>query len=102
MSMSQLVYAGAPELPDGWFYRVTTSGPVCGWPVVEIRQPGRWFGSRCVSYAIVRAEEHPNGDVAVIAACVKAWTRLKEDEDYGRKVREALAFRGDHDPKGGK
>ncbi|MEU1254808.1 hypothetical protein ABZ445_16160 [Streptomyces chartreusis] len=100
MSMAQLVAAGAPELPEGWFYRITTTG--FGYPTVQIRQPGRWFGSREVSYAIVRSEEHENGDVAVIAACVKAWERLKEDEDYARKVREALTLRGDHDPRGGR
>lgn len=102
MSMADLIAAGAPELPDGWFYRVTTSGPIIGWPVVEIRQPGRWFGSRSVSYAIVRTGEHPTGDDAVLAACTRAWERLQEDEEHRRKTREALALRGDHDPKGGR
>lgn len=26
MSMSELVAAGAPELPEGWFYRVASNG----------------------------------------------------------------------------
>jgi hypothetical protein len=100
MSMADLVAAGAPELPEGWFYRITTAG--FGWPEVEIRQPGRWFGSRKISYALVRPEEHENGHAAVVAACVTAWVRLTEDEEYHGKVRETLALRGDHDPKGGK
>jgi hypothetical protein len=79
--MADLVAAGAPVLPEGWFYRLTTSGPICGWPTVEIRQPGRWFGSRVVSYSLVRTEEH---------------------DEHLRKTSEALALRGDHDPKGGR
>lgn len=100
MSMAELVAAGAPALPDGWFYRVTADR--IGWPEVQIRQPGKWFGSRCISYAIVRTEEHEDGETAVLAACVKAWTRLHENEEHLRKQREALALRGDHDPKGGR
>ncbi|WP_406161023.1 hypothetical protein [Streptomyces canus] len=98
--MAQLVAAGAPELPEGWFYRVRDDR--FGWPEVQIRQPGRWFGSRSVAYAIVRTEEHDDGQTAVIAACVKACQRLHENYEHRRKTREALEFHGDHDPKGGR
>jgi hypothetical protein len=100
MSMAELVAAGAPELPEGWFYRVTADR--FGWPEAQIRQPGRWFGSRTISYALVRTDRHDEGTTAVVAACIKAYTRLQEDDDHNRKMREALTLRGDHDPKGGK
>jgi hypothetical protein len=100
MSMADLVRAGAPVLPDRWFYRIRSDR--FGWPEVQIRQPGRWFGSRGISYALVRTEEHEDGEAAVIAACVKAWMRLHENEEHHRKQREALTFSGDHDPKGGR
>ncbi|MDX2575917.1 hypothetical protein PV332_10535 [Streptomyces scabiei] len=98
MSMRDLVEAGAPELPEGWFYRIRSDR--FGWPEVEIRQPRKRFGSRTVSYALVRTEQHDDGMSAVVAACVKAYIRMEEDDEHFRKQREALAFSGDHDPKG--
>lgn len=100
MSMADLVAAGAPELPEGWFYRVTTDR--IGWPEVQIREPRKRFGSRSVSYAVVRTEEHTEGKSAVVAACVKAWERLEMGNEHQRKMRAVLALDGDHDPKGGR
>ncbi|MGI5404152.1 hypothetical protein ACQEVG_32820 [Streptomyces sp. CA-135486] len=97
MSMAQLVAAGAPELPEGWFYRVREDR--FGWPEVEIREQRKRFGSRQLTYALVRFEEHENGEAAVVAACVKACARLQEDDEHRRKMRGALSFIGDHDPR---
>ncbi|MFF9525388.1 hypothetical protein ACF1DV_25915 [Streptomyces achromogenes] len=98
--MADLVAAGAPELPEGWFYRVRADR--FGWPEVQIREPRKRFGSRGHTYALVRVNEHPDELSAVVAACVKAVARMREDDEHRRRLRAAMEFVGDHDPKGGR
>jgi hypothetical protein len=99
MSMAQLVEAGAPELPDGWFYRVVPDGFVG--LKVEVRERRKRFGSRVVDYAYVRSDE-PDGLTAIVASCCHAVKRIDEADQDRRNRRDASKYIGDHDPKGGK
>lgn len=99
MSMAELVAAGAPELPDGWFYRV---GEHFVGLAVEIREPRRHFGSVIRAEAWVRLDRHDDGQVAVIAACIKAYDSIKLQAEERAKFQSAAQFLGDHDPKGGR
>jgi hypothetical protein len=99
MSMAELVEAGAPELPEGWFYRVKDDG--MGFLEVEVRERRKRFGSRVLSTAIVR-EDDPNGRRAVVAACHRAVSHLDANREHARRLRQASLFLGDHDPRGGR
>lgn len=99
MSMSALVAAGAPELPEGWFYRVSSDGFVG--LKVEVRERRKRFGSRAVDYAYVRSDE-PDGLTAIVASCCHVVKRIDEADQDRRNRRNAAKFIGDHDPKGGK
>ncbi|MFB7479543.1 hypothetical protein ACFUEM_08665 [Streptomyces anulatus] len=97
--MAELVAAGAPELPSGWFYRVQSDG--MGFLEVEIRQHRKRFGSRLLSSAYVR-EGEPNGRRAVAAACRAALREIDARGEHARRLRQASLFLGDHDPRGGR
>jgi hypothetical protein len=97
--MSQLVWAGAPELPDGWFYRVVSDGFVG--LKVEVRERRKRFGSRVVDYSYVRSDE-PDGLTAIVASCRHAVKKIDEADQLWRNRRDAAKYIGDHDPKGGR
>ncbi|KUF18847.1 hypothetical protein [Streptomyces silvensis] len=99
MSMADLVVAGAPELPEGWFYRVVSDG-FFGLKV-EVRERRKRFGSRVINYAYVRTDE-PDGLTAVVASCRHAVKRIDEADREWRNRRDAAKYLGDHDPKGRK
>lgn len=98
MSMAQLVAAGAPELPAGYFYRVRSNGFCLE---VQVRERRKRFGSRQHSYALVRSDE-PDGLTAIAGACQHAVRRMEQEDAYWRSRRYAGQFIGDHDPKGGR
>ncbi|MEU1074319.1 MULTISPECIES: hypothetical protein [unclassified Streptomyces] len=93
--MAELVAAGAPELPDGWFYRVCSNGFCLE---VQIRERRKRFGSRLHETAYVR-EDADDGLMAVVGACCLAMVLLEESATYRRRARSALQYVGDHDPK---
>ncbi|MFB7919382.1 hypothetical protein [Streptomyces sp. NPDC056061] len=98
MSMAELVAAGAPELPEGWFYRVKDDG--MGYLEVEVRERRKRFGSRLLITALVR-EDEPNGRRAVAVACCRAVARIDEEREHARRLRQASQLIGDH-PRGGR
>ncbi|MFF1684486.1 MULTISPECIES: hypothetical protein [unclassified Streptomyces] len=99
MSMAELVDAGAPELPAGWFYRVRESLHL-GF-MVEIREQRR-FGSRLVAETFVHEERFDDMTAAVVSACRYAHARVQARALMRAKAAELKAFAGDHDPKGGR
>lgn len=99
MSMADLVAAGAPELPEGWFYRVRESLHV-GYKL-EIREQHR-FGSRLVVETYVLEERHDDMVAAVVAACCGAYRTVEERAATREKFAALAQLAGDHDPKGGR
>ncbi|MEV4939589.1 hypothetical protein [Streptomyces zaomyceticus] len=99
MSMAELVAAGAPELPEGHFYRVRESSNAL--LKVELRRQGRWL-SALVDDVYVRPGSYETPEAAVVAACKRVF------EDWEARQADCAAFRasrsllGDHDPRGGK
>ncbi|WDM16717.1 hypothetical protein J3S85_37765 [Streptomyces lavenduligriseus] len=98
--MANLVAAGAPELPEGWFYRVRKEALDLGHKV-EIREQRR-FGSRLVAESYVLEERYDDVEEALIAACHRAHTNVQERALIAVKAAELKRFLGDHDPKGGR
>lgn len=98
MSMADLVAAGAPGLPEGWFYRVCSNGFCLE---VEVREWRKRFGSRQHSYALVR-DHGPDGLENVVRAACQAVSRIEEEDEFWRRRRDAAQFLGDHDPRGGR
>lgn len=96
--MAELVAAGAPALPDGWFYRVCDSGFALK---VEVRERRKRFGSRAHSYAYVRDDEN-SGLTAVVRSCQHAVKTLQEERALRQNTMNAAMYLGDHDPKGGR
>lgn len=96
MSLADLVAAGAPELSDGWFYRVTEAS-FFG-PTVEVRK--RWrIGSHCYMTTRVREHDFDTALEAVVDACNRACAALdREAEEHAWLAAVALYF-GDHDPR---
>jgi hypothetical protein len=99
MSMGQLLLAGAPALPDGWFYRLRESIHV-GYKL-EIREQRR-FGSRLVAEVHVLEERHDDMTDAVVAACQRAHRTVEERAQQREKYAALSDLVGDHDPKGGR
>ena len=96
MKLADLVAAGAPELPEGWFYRVVDDYHI-GFKV-ELRRPGR-FWSTCLTHAWVRESEHDDALSAVVDACQRAHAsraRMLEERERAAGVE---AFVGDYDPR---
>lgn len=100
MSMAQLVAAGAPELPEGWFYRV---GParLRGCIRVSIRR-ARLVGSTEEEWAVVTVGRHADERAAVVSGCQTAYRWWSDREGDRAAVKRARAYYGDHDPKGGR
>lgn len=100
MSMAQLVAAGAPELPPGYFYRVAPA-MLRGCIRVSIRR-ARIVGSKQVEMSVVFLHRFTDERAAVVAACKTAyrwWQEREESRDMSERV---TAYFGDHDPKGGR
>jgi hypothetical protein len=98
--MRELVDAGAPELPDGWFYRVADTRLIG--LVVEIREQRKHFGSRELEHAYVHERNHDDAESAIVDACNRAYARLQGQVEARARFCALLPFLGDHDPKGGK
>ena len=82
MSMADLVSAGAPELPEGWFYRVLRAHiPAYK---VQIREQRR-FGSRLMAESFVLEERHE--DLPEVAGDVEQ-PLLHRREDARRPRRD--------------
>ncbi|MFB8071102.1 hypothetical protein [Streptomyces californicus] len=100
MSMAELVAAGAPELPEGYFYRIRETS--ISNLMVEIRQQkGRWRSKLVADrYVIHSADE--SAEESVIRACTKAFERWQGAAAERAAYRSSLPFLGDHDPRGGR
>lgn len=96
MSLADLIAAGAPELPDGWFYRVTDDS-FFG-PTVEIRKRRRVGSSRCIT-ARVRDYDFNTALAAVVDACQRACVLLDQEAEEYAKSKAVAAYFGDHDPR---
>ncbi|MFD7776639.1 hypothetical protein [Streptomyces sp. NPDC059753] len=97
--MRELVEAGAPELPAGWFYRVRETVHL-GFEV-QIRARRR-FGSRLVAESFVHEERYAVMTDAVIHACRRAHEQVQDRALMKAKAAELRPLAGDHDPKGGR
>lgn len=98
MSMAELVKAGAPELPEGYFYRVK---PFLGSTLeVQVRRQRRYLGSEEASFALVYPSSFSDGQAAIIDGCRRAFERWYGAHERYRKVREAAESLGDHNPRG--
>ncbi|WP_158943564.1 hypothetical protein [Streptomyces sp. NRRL S-378] len=98
--MAELVAAGAPELPDGWFYRIKDTHLVG--LRVDIRRRRR-VGSTAVrgAYSYVFHSQHDDAQSAVVAACTRAHEKWQAEADDIARFRAVTAYIGDHDPRGG-
>lgn len=101
MSMAELVAAGAPELPEGYFYRVRPSTITDG-ILVDIRRRRRFFGSEELEGSIVSPAMYESGTAAVVDGCRRAFTRWTNSGTARTVLAGAEKFYGDHDPKGGR
>jgi hypothetical protein len=99
MSMAQLIAAGAPELPEGYFYRVR--GTAIKSLKVELRR-ARAVGSKLLASTYVLHEHHPTAESAIVGACQMAYDHWQERDEVAAKYRATTAFLGDHDPRGRK
>ncbi|MFI9123856.1 hypothetical protein ACIGW0_31445 [Streptomyces bikiniensis] len=99
--MSDLVSAGAPELPEGYFYRVRPAVLVSAF-FVEVRRRNRFIGSTELASILVYPSDHPSATEAIVTACREACLQWRESETARAVYREAERFRGDHDPRGGR
>ncbi|MCQ6554766.1 hypothetical protein NPS70_16395 [Streptomyces sp. C10-9-1] len=97
--MLDLINAGAPPLPAGYFYRVQPAD--LGLLRVELRRQGRWFSSG-VQDTYVRPGDYPTAEAAVVAGCQRVEQWWRERLANMRALDEARAWHGDHDPKGGR
>lgn len=98
MSMAELVAAGAPELPEGYFYRMEDTRLVG--LRVEIRRRRR-FGSVAMREAVsyVLHESDDDARTAVVSACTRAYERWQSAAGNAAKYRATTAYTGDHDPR---
>ena len=101
MSMADLVAAGAPELPEGWFYRVKRAFPSSLGFKVEIREQHRFTSSMLLD-TFVLEQRHDDMTEALVDACRRAAARLQERSQEAGKFAALAEFIGDHDPKGGR
>ncbi|MFE5159125.1 hypothetical protein ACFY1A_17060 [Streptomyces sp. NPDC001520] len=92
--MEQLVLAGAPELPEGWFYRMREVYGV-GFKV-EIRERTR-FASRQVAEKYVLERGFDDMADAVVDACLRARRSAATQAEMREKWRALSRFVGDHD-----
>ena len=97
MSMAQLIAAGAPELPEGYFYRVRNTAIKS--LKVEIRR-ARAVGSELLADTYVIHENYPTAEAAIVRACQMAYEHWQERDEVAAKYRATTAFVGDHDPQG--
>jgi hypothetical protein len=99
MSMAELVAAGAPELPAGYFYRVrhTTIKSL----KVEIRRQRR-FRSQLVVDFFVFHKSSVSAEAAVVEACRYAYQDWQAQSDVEERYEAVQAYVGDHDPRGGR
>lgn len=96
MSLADLVAAGAPELPDGWFYRVKSES---FYLTVELRKRRR-VGSGFYASARVREDDFPDdAAAAVVDACRRAVANMDELAAQQARYVAVDAFVGDHDPR---
>lgn len=86
-----LVAAGAPELPAGWFYRVQGTG-LHGLLQVTVRRP-RLFGSKELGHASVLVWEFPNELRAIVCACTHAYRRAQAVQ----RAADARKYIGDYE-----
>ncbi|MFD6361850.1 hypothetical protein ACFWFX_18660 [Streptomyces roseolus] len=99
--MSDLVAAGAPELPEGYFYRVRPTHLTAGF-FVDVRRRRRFFGSSEMSSVVVYPSEYISAEEAIVRACRSAHARWEAEEKERKSYRDAERFLGDHDPRGGR
>ncbi|MFJ3588604.1 hypothetical protein ACIQUY_04850 [Streptomyces sp. NPDC090231] len=101
MSMADLVALGAPELPEGHFYRIRPSHITEGL-FVDVRRQRRFFGSVELAGTVVYPSSYSNGGEAIVHGCHRAFQKWQETDAARALVREANEFVGDHDPRGGR
>lgn len=89
---NDLTALGAPELPAGYFYRVTSDFVGVS---VELRRKWR-FGSNLVTEAFVFPEQSFSPERALVKACEKVvrFLRVLEDDQHDRRT--LASFLGDH------
>ena len=76
----ELISAGAPELPGDWFYEIRAGGVsdtdfYCPDLMLRIARPGRWFGTRGVTYWV---EAHPGTLGNLVLAAERCWNDVKD------------------------
>ncbi|MFG3014330.1 hypothetical protein ACGFZB_28705 [Streptomyces cinerochromogenes] len=99
--MADLVAAGAPKLPEGYFYRIRPTHITEGL-FVDVRRQRRFFGSDQVGGCVVYPSEYESGAEAIVDGCRRAHDRWQENERAQAARAEAGRLVGDHDPKGGR
>ncbi|WP_157841218.1 hypothetical protein [Streptomyces sp. NTK 937] len=98
--MAELVAAGAPELPEGYFYRVRETS--ISNLRVEIRhQKGRWR-STFVEDAYVHHDPGESAEESIVGACTRVFERWQGAAAERAAYRATTKFLGDHDPRGGR
>ncbi|WP_327379419.1 hypothetical protein [Streptomyces sp. NBC_01212] len=101
MSMAELVAAGAPELPEGYFYRIRPTHITSGY-FVGVRRQRRFLGSEELSCTVVYPSHFDNGGEAIVDGCRRAFENWSARDTERERCGEAGRFLGDHDPRGGR
>ncbi|MGW6638490.1 hypothetical protein [Streptomyces cyaneofuscatus] len=100
MSMAELVALGAPELPEGYFYRVS-SAMIKGYVRVSIRR-ARFIGSEQIETTVAALYRYDDELEAVVSGCRTAYQWWQEKEESTELAQRVQALYGDHDPRGGR
>lgn len=99
---AQLLAAGAPELPEGFYYRIREKeiGFGIAWYEVEVRErrPGRWRLDITHGRASVDLADRPKEDPAALfaEACRFAWQRAEGVARLAARNSTARTYLGDH------
>ncbi|WP_143673785.1 hypothetical protein [Streptomyces sp. or20] len=100
MSMAELVAAGAPELPEGYFYRIRETS--ISNLMVEIRQQkGRWRSKLIADTYVIHKSDVP-AEESIVRACERVFDEVQGADEERAAYRATTAFLGDHDPRGGR
>jgi hypothetical protein len=95
--MAQLVAAGAPELPEGYFYRVR---PFMSAGIRVTIRRRRLIGSVEEASALSWPTKFDEcGSEFVVSLCQRAYVDMGFQAREAELLRDAKTFIGDHDPR---
>lgn len=100
MSMAELVAAGAPDLPEGYFYRIRETS-ISNLKVEIRQQKGRWR-SKLIADTYVIHKPDVLAEESVVRACERVFETWQGAAAERAAYRSSLPFLGDHDPRGGR